>query len=116
MDRHKTSVDEPQFRSGRPGSANGLPASFLGLALYYLVTAPTKDDFFAGAAGVTTGVILLFDAVLGVAGLAGLLYGLWTASAERRALCTIAALSLLASAAAYGVAMQVLRYGYRLQP
>ncbi|WP_019451004.1 hypothetical protein [Cupriavidus sp. BIS7] len=91
-----------------------LPASFVGLALYYLVTVPTKDDFFVGPAGALTGTVLLFDAVLGALAFAGFLYSLWIAPAERRELCIMATLSVLASAAAYGLAMQVLRYGYRL--
>jgi hypothetical protein len=91
-----------------------LPASFIGLALYYLVTTPTKDDFYVGPAGVTTGVVLLIDALLCVAGLAGFLYDLCAAPMERRRLWLIAGLSALASAAAYGLAMQVLRFGYRL--
>ncbi len=91
-----------------------LPASFVGLALYYLVTTPTQDDFFVGPAGAATGVVLLLDVLLGVVGLAGFLYCLWTAPVERRELWLIAGLSTLASAAAYGLAMHILRFGYRL--
>lgn len=93
-----------------------LPASFIGLALYYLAVTPTKDDFFVGPAGVITGGVLLLDVLIGAAGLTGFLHLLWVSPGQRRELCIMAALSIVASAAAYGLAMQILRYGYRIHP
>ena len=94
--------------------AISLPASFIGLALYYAAIVPTKDDFFVGRVGVATGAVLLGDAVIGVIGLVGFFCMVWSAAEMRRETFFIAVLSVLATAATYGLAMQVLRLGYRL--
>lgn len=91
-----------------------LPASLLGLTLYYLVTAPTKNDFYVGQAGAATGVVLLLDLLVGVVGLGGFAYSLWAAPVGRLKLCLIAVLSALAFVAAYGLSMQVLRFSFGL--
>lgn len=89
-----------------------LPASFLGLSLYYLVVTPSKDDFFVGPVGALTGTLLLIDGILALIGLAAFCYLLLFSPTERRALWIIVAFSAVAMAATYSMAMQVLRMGY----
>ncbi len=92
-----------------------MPASFLGLTLYYLAATPTKDDFFVGPVGVFTAGILLVDVAIGAVGLVGFLRWLWVSPDQRRDICIIAVLSVVATVAAYGLAMRILRIGYQPQ-
>ena len=90
-----------------------LPASFVGLSLYYLIAMPNKDAFFVGPVGALTGVVLLLDGLVACVGLAGFCSLFIASPADRRALWIVAALSAIATAAAYGMAMQILRLGYK---
>ena len=90
-----------------------VPASFVGLALYYLIATPTSDAFFVGPAGVLTGVVLLLDGLVACIGLIGFCFLFLASPPDRRALWISAVLSAIATVATYGMAMQILRAGYR---
>jgi hypothetical protein len=91
-----------------------LPASFIGLGLYYLAVSPTRDDFYVGAVGANTGAVLLVDGVIASIGLLAFC-GLLIAGEEgRKALWITVGLSAIAVAATYGIAMQILRLGFSI--
>ncbi|MCA3183604.1 hypothetical protein [Cupriavidus sp.] len=87
-----------------------IPASFIGLALYYIAVRPTKNDFFVGPVGLYTAVVLLLDLLIGIAGLVGFVHLLWVSPAERGKAWLIAGLFLVALVGTYGLAMQILRF------
>lgn len=91
-------------------AATLIPASFIGLALYYIAVRPTKNDFFVGPVGFYTGVVLLLDLFIGFSGLVGFLHLLWTTPADRSKACIIAGLFLVALVGTYGLSMQILRF------
>lgn len=91
-----------------------LPTSFIGLGLYYLTVSPTKDDFYVGAVGANTGAVLLVDGIVGLIGLLAFCWLLIAGEESRKALWVTAGLSAIAIAATYGIAMQILRLGFRI--
>ncbi|MCA3193345.1 MULTISPECIES: hypothetical protein [unclassified Cupriavidus] len=93
-------------------SAVSLPASFAGLALYYLMVSPTRNNFFVGPAGAYTAVVLLLDALVAVTGLAAFVRLLWASSGQRFMICAIATISLITSVALHALAMQILESGF----
>ncbi|MDM0075083.1 hypothetical protein QTH90_11865 [Variovorax sp. J2P1-59] len=94
--------------------AVALPSSLVGLSLYYLIARPTKDDFFVGPVGLFTGIVLMIDAVIALIGLFGFCYLHFASPTDRRQHWAIAALSITASAAAYGIAMHILSLCYKM--
>ena len=92
-----------------------LPTSFIGLGLYYLAVSPTKDDFYVGAVGATTAVVMAADMVIALTGVLAFCWLLVAGEGSRKALSVCAGLAAIATAAAYGIAMQILRSGFSVE-
>ncbi|EON16028.1 hypothetical protein C265_29525 [Cupriavidus sp. GA3-3] len=86
-----------------------LPASLIGLSLFHIVAAPTRDDMFVGYAGVVSAAVLLADLILVLVWLGALGYLLWTIPDQRRSLLMVAGIAVVASVACYALDTRVIR-------
>lgn len=86
-----------------------LPASLIGLSLFHVFAAPTRDDMFVGYAGVVSAAVLLADLILMLVWLGALGYLLWISPDQRRALLMVAGMTILAFVACYALDTRVIR-------
>ena len=86
-----------------------LPASLIGLSLFHIVAAPTRDDMFVSYAGVVSAAVLLADLILVLVWLGALGYLLWISPDQRRSLLMMAGMTVLASIACYALDTRVIR-------